>query len=320
MFLRYDARMNTTAIDALNIALMLGSAALAFFFPFELFLFSYAVLGPLHYLTEISWLHKKQYFANKTYDYLVLTLGTVLVLIFSFLHLQTLAASALFITFMAALIMVTVSEFDKRIVLLALTVAAAFLLQSSYAYLLVFFLLLPTLIHVFLFTGAFILHGALKNKSVVGYLSLLVFVGCAVFLWLVQSDSYAVTAYTQSTYRVFESMNITLMHVLGFGGSALYASKIGLAIMSVIAFSYTYHYLNWFSKTKVIRWHLVPRVQLAVLIVLWIASVGLYLYNYAVGLYVLIALSLLHVVLEFPLNHRTFIGIGTELRSRFVRK
>jgi hypothetical protein len=32
----------------------LGGAAVAFAIPFEPFLFSYAFLGPLHYLTEIS--------------------------------------------------------------------------------------------------------------------------------------------------------------------------------------------------------------------------------------------------------------------------
>ena len=312
--------MNTSAIDALNIALMLGSAALAFFFPFELFLFSYAVLGPLHYLTEISWLHKKQYFTTQKYDYIVLIAGTLLVLVFSFMQMQTLAATALFMTFAAALIMVVVTDQHTRTLLFILAAIVATLLQSTYAYFLIFFLLLPTLIHVFLFTGAFILHGALKNKSILGYISLLVFLGCAAFLSLVQFSSYTVTAYTQSTYRLFESMNTTLMQVLGFGGSALYTGSIGLAIMSVIAFSYTYHYLNWFSKTKVIRWHQVPRAQLVLLIALWLLAVGLYLYNYAIGLVVLITLSLLHVVLEFPLNHRTFIGIGAELRSRFVRK
>jgi hypothetical protein len=35
---------------------------LHFAVPFELLLFSYAVLGPLYYLAEISWLHKKKYF------------------------------------------------------------------------------------------------------------------------------------------------------------------------------------------------------------------------------------------------------------------
>ena len=41
-------------VNYLNIALMVLSAGLAFRFPFELFLFSYTVLGPLHYLSEIS--------------------------------------------------------------------------------------------------------------------------------------------------------------------------------------------------------------------------------------------------------------------------
>ena len=48
--------------DLLNIAFMVLALSLAIFLPFELFLFSYAVLGPLHYLTEIHWLRKRNYF------------------------------------------------------------------------------------------------------------------------------------------------------------------------------------------------------------------------------------------------------------------
>ena len=36
------------------------------------FLFAYAVLGPEHYLTEISWLHKRGYFTRGKYDFLLL--------------------------------------------------------------------------------------------------------------------------------------------------------------------------------------------------------------------------------------------------------
>ena len=46
--------MTVARVNYINIALMLISAAVAFCHPLELFLFSYAVLGPLHYLTEIS--------------------------------------------------------------------------------------------------------------------------------------------------------------------------------------------------------------------------------------------------------------------------
>jgi hypothetical protein len=56
--------MKTEAIDYLNIGLMLLALAVAFAVPFELFLFSYAVLGPLHYFTEIGWLHTHRYFTK----------------------------------------------------------------------------------------------------------------------------------------------------------------------------------------------------------------------------------------------------------------
>src|ERR1700751_4001163 len=57
-----------TGINATNIALMLFRTAIAFIIPFKLFLFVYAVLGPLHYLTEISWLDKRNYFIGKKWQ------------------------------------------------------------------------------------------------------------------------------------------------------------------------------------------------------------------------------------------------------------
>src|SRR3954471_24952807 len=55
-------------INYLNIGLMFFSLIAAYILPFEVFLFSYAVLGPLHYLTEISWLEKKNYFIKSKKD------------------------------------------------------------------------------------------------------------------------------------------------------------------------------------------------------------------------------------------------------------
>ena len=57
--------MSTKTIDWINIGLMFLSLGLAYVLPFELFLFSYAVLGPLHYLTEIGWLHQRNYFISE---------------------------------------------------------------------------------------------------------------------------------------------------------------------------------------------------------------------------------------------------------------
>ena len=58
------------AVEYANIGLMVLSLVVAAVVPFELFLISYAVLGPLHYLTEISWLHDRRYFSLRGMDWL----------------------------------------------------------------------------------------------------------------------------------------------------------------------------------------------------------------------------------------------------------
>ncbi len=60
-------KLKTKHIDYLNIFLIVLSFLLAVLFPFELFILVYALLGPLHYLTEIRWLHKKEYFSGTKY-------------------------------------------------------------------------------------------------------------------------------------------------------------------------------------------------------------------------------------------------------------
>ncbi len=65
-------------INLSNIGLMFITAVCAYFYPFETFLLAYAYLGPLHYLTEISWLHDRNYFSKGKYDFLVLLIVGVL--------------------------------------------------------------------------------------------------------------------------------------------------------------------------------------------------------------------------------------------------
>src|SRR5262245_51799502 len=52
----------THGIDILNFFLIWFTLVLALSWPFQLFLFSYIVIGPWHYLTEINWLDKQKYF------------------------------------------------------------------------------------------------------------------------------------------------------------------------------------------------------------------------------------------------------------------
>jgi len=86
-------------------------------------------------------------------------------------------------------------------------------------------------------------------------------------------------------------------------------NDFGIQLQRFIAFAYTYHYLNWFSKTSIIGWHKTSKIHLIFTAVIWVLSVSLYVYDYTVGLKVLLFLSILHVVLEFPLNAHSFVGV-----------
>ena len=50
------------ATDAIHLGLMFAALGITYLVPFELLLLSYVVLGPAHYVTEISWLHDRKYF------------------------------------------------------------------------------------------------------------------------------------------------------------------------------------------------------------------------------------------------------------------
>ena len=165
-----------------------------------------------------------------------------------------------------------------------------------------------------------------------GILSLAVFVLCTILIFSIAPDPQAdrsLSFYIKSSYQYFAGLNFELMNAFGYQkvnpqstglADILFTSNSGIIIMRLVAFSYTYHFLNWFSKTSIIKWHLIPKKSLAIVFLLWVVSLALYAYDFSIGLQVLYFLSLLHVVLEFPLDHRTFIGIGHELRSIVAKK
>lgn len=315
--------MNTSRIDIANIILMIVSCILAFVVPFELFLFSYAVLGPLHYLTEITWLHKRDYFTNGKYDYLWLIVLCGILFLVSFVFTEAPAEISnfmIYLAFASALGFVLFKDWLYKIGFVGIAAFIGGLIIKTPSFFFLFAVFLPTLIHVFLFTGLFILFGALKSKSVTGVLSLVVFTLCGIsfFIFFPHFSFYTISDYAQKTLvdSGFSMVNQSFLHIFKLGSTTretVFSSDIGFGIMRFIAFAYTYHYLNWFSKTSVIKWHQVPKQWLAVVIGLWILSVGLYAYDYKTGLIALYFLSMLHVFLEFPLNYRSFIGIGEEI-------
>jgi hypothetical protein len=88
--------MTINKIDILNVALIILSLAVAFIIPFELFLFSYAILGPLHYLTEINWLNDKNYFVTEKkwiFVFFVLAIAVALIPILQLPSIKNAASS-----------------------------------------------------------------------------------------------------------------------------------------------------------------------------------------------------------------------------------
>lgn len=319
--------MTAKKIDIINIFLIIISLIVAIKLPFELFLFSYAILGPLHYLTEIHWLHDKKYFVstNKKWS-IVFVVITLLIAIkpvvdFSGVELSeslkvvvnTIASHNkvyLLTAFLFAICLIFLKDFKKLTIALILVILTSFVAVYYIPVVFVFMgVFLPTLIHVYIFTLLFILYGAIKSKSRYGfYLAALLFlVPFIISFTSVDTLNYAPS---EGTIEAFASSNIdnvsrVVSRILnGFQDEDfLMLSELGIRIQIFIAFAYTYHYLNWFSKTSIIGWRKAMTKRNAFLILLiWIASIALYLYDFRTGLIALFLLSFLHVLLEFPLN------------------
>ncbi|MBK9285735.1 MAG: hypothetical protein IPM51_15670 [Sphingobacteriaceae bacterium] len=320
--------MKSSTIHHLNTGLILLSCMVAFFIPFELFLFSYAVLGPLHYLTEIGWLHKKNYFTKGKYDFVLLSIACSILVFWNFFPPKNsgLMADIILFSALCSIVFVFMKDWLYRgaVILLALLVVG--FVNDTTHYFTWAAIFLPTIIHVFIFTWAFMLFGVLKEKSWPGLVSIFTLIICAILLITIQPQNlfYNVSEYIQKSYSNFTLLNFSLVNLFGLDSftevSQVFTSNAGFVIMRFIAFAYTYHYLNWFSKTSVIKWHEVSRKSLTITLIIWISSVGLYAYNYSLGMNVLFFLSFLHVFLEFPLNVVSFSGIGKALGSFSAKK
>ena len=399
-------------INFLNIGLMLITAVFAFFLPFETFLLAYAFLGPLHYLTEISWLHDRQYFTKGKYDFVPLLLIGVALSYAAFakdfdfnidFYKEFVALNLFDKLLVLALFSSLLFAFVKNLVVKIIAILFIFIFISGWlapensaensksTTIFALTSLVPTLIHVYLFTGLFMLFGALKSRSKTGLLSVAAFIIIPIYLvyglpvtpkknyisdygkeaYYADGDGFFYTNVSiLDHFRLMNEPNLTNKQYLDsiinkdsktnqtpiaerqritdslsdklnqafivpnpeseyymrpipaklaipieskdYYWNYVFFSGFGIMLMRFIAFAYMYHYLNWFSKTEVIRWHKVPKIRFIAVLLLWLTACALYAYNYSLGLSFLFFLSFTHVLLEFPLNMVSIVGIGKE--------
>ncbi len=167
------------------------------------------------------------------------------------------------------------------------------------------------------------LYGAIKLKSYPGLFAaaLVLFVPVIIYNIETLPTNYVIAEWSKTIFTTnnFHFLNSNIASVFGIGdGTAFYFyEKPFLKIQTFLAFAYTYHYLNWFSKTSIIGWHkMLSKRNSIIVAVAWIVSVLLYLIDYRTGFILLVFLSTLHVFLEFPLNMVSIKGIGEEIKKR----
>src|SRR5262249_50774344 len=148
--------------DTVHLGLMLLALGIAYVVPFELLLLSYVVLGPAHYTTEISWLHDRKYFLPHR------GVAVVLAVIAAAAAMSASAPRAGFWRWSACVVCALFGATTTGAQGVVLVIGALGLTGLMYARapsLAVLGVLLPTLIHVSLFTLIFMTLGAYRSGS-----------------------------------------------------------------------------------------------------------------------------------------------------------
>jgi hypothetical protein len=336
-------------VDVINFFLIWITLWLALTWPFQLFLFSYIVLGPLHYLTEINWLEQQNYFLRpKDRSVFVWSMIAIVVALGICTYLPEMDKWKLtqplhdavyttphenivgfvrwsYVLILAAFVMsvawVLTERWLLRAVVMAFCLASSLLFYKMPVAAILFGIFLPTIIHVFLFTICFMLYGSLKAKSVWGHLNVVsMFIVLAIIAFSTPATLYGLpkSVIDLTILSEFDRVNLAINQFLGtIGKGGLdVSSPAFLRVQAFIAFAYTYHYLNWFSKTSIIRWHRVPKKKLIFSVLVWGTSVGLFAVDYRLGFAASFALSVLHIFLEFPLNYVSIQGVFHALTGR----
>jgi hypothetical protein len=294
--------------DAVHLGLMLLALGIAYVVPFELLLLSYVILGPAHYTTEISWLHDRKYFLPHRGVAVVLAVVAAAAAMIDSASWLGLVMWSAFV--LCALFSATTTGAQGAVLLIGAAGLTA-LMYARAPSLAVLGVLLPTLIHVSLFTLIFMTLGAYRSGSRMQAALIAVYaLAIGLILAFPPSAAVVVPAFAEVARDYFGNVAPALGRLFGHPDLHLDARLTGL-----LAFVYTYHYLNWFIKADVIRWTDIPPARLALVATISAASTGFYFYDYALGFSVLLALSLIHVVLEFPLNALTMRQLGDAVRQ-----
>jgi hypothetical protein len=289
--------------DAVHLGLMIAALGLTYLVPFELLLLSYVVLGPAHYATEISWLHDRKYFLPQRGIAIGLAAVAIAAALIDDAPWFGFVMWAAFVG--CAVLTAATTAFQSMMLFLVALVLTAMMLENG-ASLAVLGILLPTLVHVSLFTLVFMALGAFRSGEPVQWLLVALYLVCiALILGAPPTAATLIPSFDKAGHDYFANVAPAWGRLFGIPNL-----RLDTRLTSLLAFIYTYHYLNWFIKADVIRWNEMTKGRLALVGAASAASTALYFYDYAFGFTVLLAFSLAHIVLEYPLNSLALRQLG----------
>ena len=299
-------------MDAGHLGLMLAALALTYLMPLELLLLAYVVLGPVHYATEISWLHDRKYFLPQR----GIALGLAAVaLIAALVDHASWFGFIMWATFVICSVLAATTTAIQTMVLFMIAMVLTAVMLMDGISIPILGILLPTVIHVSLFTLVFMTLGAYRTGEAVQWLLVALYLAAiASILIAPPTAATRIPSFAQAGQEYFSNVAPALGRVLGVPNL-----RLDTRLTSLLAFIYTYHYLNWFIKAEVIHWNKMSRNRLALVIAASAASTALYFYDYALGFTVLLAFSLMHVVLEFPLNSLALRQLGAAIGTNAMK-
>ena len=309
-----------TARQARELGCLLLSGVAAWWAPLHVFVIAYVFLGPLHYLTEIAWLDKKEFYYRRAGVKPRIFLW-VCVLMCVGIGVDQWFRRGWMTYFVVAAIVLALSSVVKRAWLLGVVlVGAAVAKHFSPGFAFFLGVLLPTLVHVYVFTLIFLVSGAMREKNKFGWVLPVALVGVPVVLVLAGGGgAVAAGGYWNAAAGSFSALREYLMGLLRLNVHPGNEGAVGVGavrVLRVLGFAYLYHYLNWFLKTGLLEWHKMPWLKWGLIAAAYAGAVGVYLWNFDMGFAVLYYLSMLHVFLELPLNVVSIRGVAMGARER----
>jgi hypothetical protein len=307
-----------------NLLALLASAVAASLAPLQVFIFVYAFVGPLHYLTEIAWLKKKDFYfgggliSERVYVAVAAVLCAAVSVDF-YIH-RGLTGYAIGI-----LMVLSLGAWVKNPYVLVSALVAGYVAKFFVHGLVIFVAaILPTIVHVYVFTMLFMVSGLVREKrrSRLAWVNPVLLLGLPVGLLMARWSYPAPGMYWINAEAGFSALHGYLAGLLGHNlhpDASILADPAAAGVLRFLAFIYMFHYLNWFAKTELLQWHRVSRQSWGWIALLYSVSVGCYLWSFMVGFYIVNFLSMLHVFLEFPLNWHTGRFLTTSIARLWSR-